>query len=136
MDICARGIANHALVKEHYQRVISSCQLPFSTQEHLQHKYVLRVLEFLSVPTITQRMFFRHQSHYLMPSASRVWEKEKAALIAAAQNRGLPLNLGGDGRADSPGHSAKFGSYSIIDLDQNKVIDVQLVQVCIFVNDV
>ena len=71
-----------------------------------------------------------------MPSASRVWEKEKAALIAAAQNRGLPLNLGGDGRADSPGYSAKFGSYSIIDLDQNKVIDVQLVQVCIFVNDV
>ena len=88
---------------------------------------VLRVLEFLSVPTITQRTFFRHQTHYLMPSASRVWEKEKAALIAAAQNRGLPLNLGGDG---SPGHSAKFGSYSIIDLDQNKVIDVQLVQVC------
>ena len=67
-----------------------------------------------------------------MPSASRVREKEKAALIAAAQNRGLPLNLGGDGRADS----AKFGSYSIIDLDQNKVIDVQLVQVCIYVNDV
>ena len=65
-----------------------------------------------------------------MPLASRVWEKEKAALIAASLNRGLPLNLGGDGRADSPGHSVKFGSYSIIDLDQNKVIDVQLVQVC------
>ena len=30
---------NSPLVKEHYQRVISSCQLSFSTQEHLQHKY-------------------------------------------------------------------------------------------------
>ena len=71
---------------------------------------VLRVLEFLSVPTITQRTFFRHQSHYLMPSVSRVWEKERTALIAVAQKRGLPLNRRGDGTADSPGHSAKFGS--------------------------
>ena len=29
---------------------------------------VLRVLEFLSVPSITQRTFFRHQSQYLMRS--------------------------------------------------------------------
>ena len=58
-----------------------------------------------------------------------MWEKRQAALIAEAQKRGLPLCLGGDGRADSPGHSAKFGSYSIIDLDQGKVVDIQLVQV-------
>ena len=57
-----------------------------------------------------------------MPSASRVWEKERTALTAAAQNRCLPLNLVGDG------HSEKFGCYSIIDLDH---IDVQLVQVYI-----
>ena len=30
------------------------------------------------------------------------------------------LILGVDGRADSPGHSAKYGSYSIIDLNKNK----------------
>ena len=46
---------------------------------------------------------------------------EKTVLIAAAQKRSLPLNLGGDGRADSPGNSAKFGLCSVIDLDQNKV---------------
>ena len=119
---------------------------------------VLGVLEFLSVSIITQRAFARYQSHYLMPlkisvwlgvdmimdwlvrflihnhyrmpSASRVWEKERAALIAVAQKRCLPLNLGGDG------YSAKFGSYSIIDLEQNKVIDLQLVQVRIYINDV
>ena len=54
---------------------------------------------------------------------------ERTALIAAGQNGKLPLNLGGDRRADSPGHSAMFGSYSVIDLDQNKVIDFQLVQI-------
>ncbi|KAM9424524.1 uncharacterized protein KZ484_002582 [Pholidichthys leucotaenia] len=38
------------------------------------------------------------------------------------------LVLGGDGRADSPGHSAKYGSYTTMELRLNKVIDIQLVQ--------
>ena len=33
-----------------------------------------------------------------------------------------------DGRADSPGHSAKRGPYSMIELEVNCVIDVQLAQ--------
>uniref|UniRef100_A0AAV2LZS8 Uncharacterized protein n=1 Tax=Knipowitschia caucasica TaxID=637954 RepID=A0AAV2LZS8_KNICA len=31
-------------------------------------------------------------------------------------------------RADSPGHSAKYGSYTMMDLKSNKVVDIQLVQ--------
>ena len=37
------------------------------------------------------------------------------------------LVIGGDGRADSPGHSAKYGSYTIFDLEKSNVLDVQLV---------
>lgn len=32
-------------------------------------------------------------------------------------------------RADSPGHCAKYGSYSMMDLEANRIIDIQLVQV-------
>ena len=39
------------------------------------------------------------------------------------------LVIAGDGRADSPGHSAKYGLYSIIDINKNKVVDVKLVQI-------
>ena len=39
------------------------------------------------------------------------------------------LILDGDGRVDSPCHSAQYGSYSIIDLNKNKVVDLKLVQV-------
>ena len=52
-------------------------------------------------------------------------------LIGAAQGRGSPLNLGGDGRSDIPGHSAKFGSYSMMDLETNQIIDVLFVQVTV-----
>ncbi|XP_067310591.1 uncharacterized protein [Pseudorasbora parva] len=36
--------------------------------------------------------------------------------------------LGGDMRADSPGHSAKYGSYTMMDLRNNMIIDLQLIQ--------
>ena len=38
--------------------------------------------------------------------------------------------VAGDGRADSPGHSAKYGCYTLVELTCNKVIDFKLVQVC------
>ena len=37
------------------------------------------------------------------------------------------LVIGGDGRAESPGHSARFGSYTVMTLKKGIVID--LVQV-------
>ena len=36
---------------------------------------------------------------------------------------------GGDGRCDSPGHSAKYGTYSIVNTASSKVLDFSLVQV-------
>ena len=42
---------------------------------------------------------------------------------------GRTVVLGGDGRADSPGHSAKYGTYNMLDLDEDVVVDIQLVQV-------
>ena len=44
-------------------------------------------------------------------------------------SNGDPLVIGGDGCADNPGHSAKYGSYGIIDLVTNKVIHLELAQV-------
>ncbi|KAL0993872.1 hypothetical protein UPYG_G00114980 [Umbra pygmaea] len=31
-------------------------------------------------------------------------------------------------RADSPGHSAKYGSYTLMHMDSNSIVDLQLVQ--------
>ena len=53
-----------------------------------------------------------------------VWETKQSALLAQCRTIGTPLIIRGDGRADSPGHSAKYGSYGIIDLTTNKVIDM------------
>ena len=39
------------------------------------------------------------------------------------------LALCGDGRSDSPGHCAKFGLYTVIEMSCKKVLDYKLVQV-------
>ena len=41
--------------------------------------------------------------------------EEQETLINQLIIKKEALVLGGDGRADSPGHSAKYGSYSIIE---------------------
>uniref|UniRef100_A0A3P9ICA2 Uncharacterized protein n=1 Tax=Oryzias latipes TaxID=8090 RepID=A0A3P9ICA2_ORYLA len=42
------------------------------------------------------------------------------------EQRGIVL--AGDGRSDSPGHSAKYGTYTMLELPANVIIDMQLVQ--------
>ena len=50
-------------------------------------------------------------------------------MLTVLQVEGKDLVLGGDGRCDSPGFSAKYGSYSFMELDYNVVLHVELVQV-------
>lgn len=59
---------------------------------------------------------------------SQVWQKNQQEMFDSLRERGLPVKLGGDARCCSPGHTAKFGSYSLMNLDSSKVLDVQLVQ--------
>ena len=88
----------------------------------------LRVFRSLNCATITRKTFLASKS-YLKPAFSYIWEKEQETLINQLTNKKETLVLGGDGRADSPGHSAKYRSYSVIDLTQSNVVDIKLVQV-------
>ena len=89
----------------------------------------LRVFRSMNCATITRKTFFRHQKAFLQPAISYIWKEEQEAIINHLTVTKEALVLGGDGRADSPGHSAKYGSYSVIDLKQSKVVDIKLVQV-------
>ena len=71
----------------------------------------LRVFSNLNCATFTRKTFFRHQKAFLPLAINCIWDKELEALINQLQVKKQGLVLGGDGRADSPGHSAKYGSY-------------------------
>ncbi|XP_071496168.1 uncharacterized protein [Diadema antillarum] len=86
----------------------------------------LRILDSIRIQAISERTFFRHQDEFLHPVIERRWQLHQAALLSSLAGR--PLTIGGDGRADSPGHSAKYGLYTAVELSANQIVDIQLVQ--------
>jgi hypothetical protein len=88
----------------------------------------LRVFNAMGVVCISDSTFKKHSREYLQPTVYKVWRDEQESLFSRLRSMPGKLEIGGDGRADSPGHSAKYGSYSTVELRINKLIDVQLVQ--------
>lgn len=70
-----------------------------------------------------------HQQCYLHPVVIEVWRDQQASYMQEAQNSGRHVHLGDDGRTDTPGHCANFGSYTLMDLEKNMVVDRQLIQI-------
>ncbi|XP_056608949.1 uncharacterized protein LOC130426283 isoform X2 [Triplophysa dalaica] len=86
-----------------------------------------KIFNTMHVKTITHRTFRKHASMYLEPAIIYTWKKEQEELLQQL-SQGDKVILGGDMRADSPGHSAKYGSYTVMDLKSNIILDIQLVQ--------
>ncbi|CAG2218817.1 unnamed protein product [Mytilus edulis] len=61
-------------------------------------------------------------------SIGHVWFNYQQDYVHDVIQSGRSVVLGGDGRCDTPGHCAKYGSYNMIDLDEGTVADIQLVQ--------
>ena len=49
-------------------------------------------------------------------------------MLQSYRDTGGHLILGGDTRADSPGHCAKYGSYTMMELNAKKIVVIQLIQ--------
>lgn len=73
-------------------------------------KQALRVFNVLNCCTITPKTFFRHQTRFLQPAIQSIWKQQQQLLFNDIKDG---LILSGDGRADSPGHSAKYGCYTV-----------------------
>lgn len=71
--------------------------------------------------------FRRHARMYLEPTIIHKWGKDQETLLQRLSQHDKAI-IGGDMRADSPGHSAKYGSYSVMNLREKTIIDIQLVQ--------
>lgn len=57
-----------------------------------------------------------------------VWKSQQQSLIQTIKDEERSLKLAGDARCCSPGHTVKFGSYSMMDLHTGKILDIKLIQ--------
>ena len=80
---------------------------------------------FLGLKFQSQSTFYRIQRLYICPSVFELWSETRETNLADIAN--CPVVLAGDGRNDSPGFSAKYCVYSLMNCESHKVIDVQIV---------
>lgn len=88
-----------------------------------------QVLTALRLQSLSSSTFYSHARKYLQPTIFSMWSDRQSALFKNMRDKKGSIVIGGDMRADSPGHCAKYGSYTVMDLAGNRVIHVELVQV-------
>ena len=70
--------------------------------------------------TVLAARHHKHQRNNLMPVIIKMWKEEQDKLVERLSNIGGDVVLFGDGRSDSPGHSAKYGAFTFIEQRINK----------------
>lgn len=81
----------------------------------------------LNLLNYAKRTYFNIQQSYLIPAVNELWMGKQRALLDSRKDQ--ELRLGGDGRCCSPGHTAKYGSYTLMDLTSGEVLTTHLIQV-------
>ena len=92
-------------------------------------KIFLQALDFANINNMSLSTYNSIQSAYLTPTILSVWNTHQQAMVEEIKRSGRVLRLAGDMRCCTPGHTAKYGSYSLMDLEAGKILHLQLIQV-------
>ena len=87
-----------------------------------------RLASCLNLQFISKSVFYDTQQRFLFPILNDAWENEQQMVRQELAVKDA-VNLNGDGRCDSPGHNAKYGTYTLMDDDTGKVVAFSVVQV-------
>lgn len=86
-----------------------------------------RLFMFIGIASISAHTFFTHQKKYLNKVVRKYWSQSQSELRKDIGKKAV--SVAGDARCESMGHSAKYSSYSLMDVSNNKILSVQLIQV-------
>ena len=83
------------------------------------YKKMATFFSHMKVPFISSSTFYKIQQSYLIPVVIVYWKGWQDVYLEMLE--GKELRIAGDGCCDSPGHCAKYCSYSIMDVKNNKI---------------
>ncbi|XP_078365926.1 uncharacterized protein LOC144650142 [Oculina patagonica] len=73
--------------------------------------------------------FFNLREQYVFPVVKTAWKDQQEKVFDEIKLNESGAVLAGDGRCDSPGHSAKYCTYTFLDTVSQKVVDFKVVSV-------
>ena len=80
------------------------------------------ITNIANIAFISNTTFCKIQNHLLFPALHHVYTTNRRLLIDTLK-MGKEVNLLGDGRCDSPGYSAKYGTYTVMDSTSGFILD-------------
>ena len=104
--------------------LLSSAAILFSGNTF---SHIAQFASFLNLKFFSHTTFYDIQNKYLFPVVNKAWKEERSSVLDEVKSNG-PVNLIGDGRCDSPGHNAKYCTYTMM-TDEGKVAAINVVQV-------
>lgn len=83
------------------------------------------LFKFLGIGFVSASTHHRIQRNYVVPEVKCFWEEMKKEIWTIINNE--PVILCGDGRNDSPGHSAKYGTYVLMEQFLAVIVDIEVI---------
>jgi len=99
------------------------------------------LFDFLKMPVLSLTTFHAYQRSYILPGISRFFHAKQVRYTLYTmlifmpyilkdkiieEYRGKTVALAGDGRCDSPGSSAKYCTYSLLDIDTDTIVHMEI----------
>ena len=88
-----------------------------------------RIQEMMSIANVNfigKTLYYQLQKNILFPAVHKVYSTYQYFVLSDISGG---VNLIGDGRSDSPGYNAKYGTYSMLDSSTNKILNFSVVHV-------
>lgn len=92
------------------------------------YKHAADFAKHLNLQFISSSYYYKIQRKVIFPVVQKAWRKNQAEVVKQLKQT-KNVDLCGDGRCDSPGHSAKYGTYTLMDEKSNLIVEFSLVQV-------
>ena len=83
----------------------------------------------LNMNFVNKDQFYKVQDKVIFPTINKTYNTQQKDVIKEIKKQNHMIDLYWDGRSDSPGHNAKYGTYSLMDESSEKVVDFSLVHV-------
>ncbi|KAK7150844.1 hypothetical protein R3I93_011943 [Phoxinus phoxinus] len=87
-----------------------------------------KIFQAMNLQLYKYTTFRRLARRFVEPAVVYRWRTMQDGALEQLIRQQQNVILAGHMRPDSPGHSAKYGSYTMMDLRKNMIIDLQLVQ--------
>ena len=86
------------------------------------------IFKFSGIQLFAKDTFYRIQKRFVAPVVNLFWREDNLRVLQMLRN-GLTCKIAGDARCDSPGHNAKYSTYSFINQATGHIVASHLTQV-------